>query len=108
MCIRDSTIGEFYKVSQNFLAALNKRSEIQYAATAFDPTFPQYEVEVNIAKCEDNGIQPADILNLMNVYYGSSYVSNFTEFGQQYQVILQADNQYRGTIEQMNLSLIHI
>ncbi|MCV9927502.1 efflux RND transporter permease subunit [Flavobacterium sp. LS1R49] len=96
------SIGEFYKVSQNFLAALNKRSEIQYAATAFDPTFPQYEVDVNIAKCEDNGIQPADILNLMNVYYGSSYVSNFTEFGQQYQVILQADNPYRGTVEQMN------
>lgn len=96
------TIAEFYKVAQNFLAALNKRSEIQYAATAFDPTFPQYEVDVNIAKCEDNGIQPADILNLMNVYYGSSYINNFTEFGQQYQVILQADNPYRGTVEQMN------
>lgn len=96
------SIPEFYKVAQNFLAALNKRSEIQYAATAFDPTFPQYEVDVNVAKCEDNGIQPSDILNLMNVYYGSSYISNFTEFGQQYQVILQADNPYRGTVEQMN------
>lgn len=96
------SIPEFYKVAQNFLAALNKRNEIQYAATAFDPTFPQYEVDVNVAKCEDNGIQPSDILNLMNVYYGSSYISNFTEFGQQYQVILQADNPYRGTVEQMN------
>ncbi|MEZ0004684.1 HAE1 family hydrophobic/amphiphilic exporter-1 [Flavobacterium sp. 28YEA47A] len=96
------TIGEFYKVAQNFLAALNKRKEIQYAATAFDPNFPQYEVDVNTAKCEDNGIHPSDILNLMSVYYGSSYVSNFTEFGQQYQVILQADNPYRGTIDQLN------
>lgn len=96
------TISEFYGVAQNFLAALNKRSEIQYAATAFNPNFPQYEVDVNVAKCEDNGIQPSDILSLMNVYYGSSYVSNFTEFGQQYQIILQADNPYRGTVEQMN------
>ena len=96
------SISDFYAVSQNFLAALNKRPEIQYAATAFNPNFPQYEVDVNIAKCEDNGIQPSDILSLMNVYYGSSYVSNFTEFGQQYQIILQADNPYRGTVEQMN------
>lgn len=96
------SISDFYGVAQNFLAELNKRSEIQYAATAFNPNFPQYEVDVNLAKCEDNGIQPSEILSLMNVYYGSSYVSNFTEFGQQYQIILQADNPYRGTVEQMN------
>lgn len=96
------SIADFYTVSQNFLNTLNKRSEIQYAATAFNPNFPQYEVDVNVAKCTDNGIQPSDILSLMNVYYGSSYISNFTEFGQQYQIILQADNSYRGTIEQMN------
>ncbi len=96
------TISDFYAVSQKLLDALNKRNEIQYAATAFNPNFPQYEVDVNVAKCEDNGIQPSEILSLMNVYYGSSYVSNFTEFGQQYQIILQADNSYRGTIEQMN------
>ncbi|MFP3632569.1 efflux RND transporter permease subunit, partial [Burkholderia sp. SIMBA_045] len=77
------SISDFYAVSQNFLAALTKRPEIQYAATSFNPNFPQYEVDINIAKCEDNGIQPSEILNLMNVYYGSSYVSNFTEFGQQ-------------------------
>lgn len=95
-------ISEFYGVAQNFLAELNKRSEIQYAATAFNPNFPQYQVDVDVAKCEDNGIQPSALLNLMNVYYGSSYISNFTEFGQQYQIILQADNPYRGTIDQMN------
>lgn len=95
-------INEFYGVAQNFLAELNKRSEIQYAATAFNPNFPQYQVDVDVAKCEDNGIQPSALLNLMNVYYGSSYISNFTEFGQQYQIILQADNPYRGTIDQMN------
>ncbi len=96
------SVADFYNIAQNFLDKLNKRSEIQYAATAFNPNFPQYEVDVNVAKCEDNGIQPSDILNLMNVYYGSSYVNNFTQFGQQYQIILQADNSYRGTVEQMN------
>lgn len=96
------TVADFFQVAQNFLEVLNKRTEIQYAATAFNPNFPQYEVDVNVAKCEINGIQPSEILSLMNVYYGSSYVNNFTQFGQQYQIILQADNGYRGTIQQMN------
>ncbi len=90
------TIAEFYNVAQNFLNALNERPEIQYAATAFNPNFPQYEVDVNPAKCADAGVAVSDVLNLMSVYYGSSYISNFTQFGQQYEVVMQADTLYKG------------
>lgn len=100
------TISEFYSVSQKFLASLNNRPEIQYAATAFDPNFPQYRVDVNVAKAEDNGVLPSAILDVMNSFYGSSYISNFTRFGQQYQIIMQADTAYRGTIAQMNNIMI--
>ncbi|MES2064862.1 MAG: efflux RND transporter permease subunit [Bacteroidota bacterium] len=100
------TISDFNKVAQKFLATLNNRPEIQYAATAFDPNFPQYQVDVNVVKAEDNGVSPSEILDLMNSFYGSSYISNFTQFGQQYQVIIQADTSYRGSIEQMNNMMI--
>jgi HAE1 family hydrophobic/amphiphilic exporter-1 len=89
----------FYKISQNFLAALNKRPEILYATTAYNPNNPQYLLDVNVAKCKDAGVLVTDILSAMQVYYGSFYVSNFNEFGQQYQVILQADTAYRATPE---------
>jgi HAE1 family hydrophobic/amphiphilic exporter-1 len=89
----------FYKISQNFLAALNKRPEIMYATTAYNPNNPQYLLDVNVAKCKDAGVLVTDILSAMQVYYGSFYVSNFNEFGQQYQVILQADTMYRATPE---------
>lgn len=100
------TIAEFFAVSQKFLAALNNRPEIQYAATAFNPNFPQYEVDVNVPKATSDGIAPADILSVMNTFYGSSYIGNFTQFGQQYQIIMQADTPYRGTLEQMNNIMI--
>ncbi|HEY0274110.1 MAG TPA: efflux RND transporter permease subunit, partial [Chitinophaga sp.] len=91
------TIDEFYKVGQAFLGELNDRSEIQYAATSFNPNFPQYEMDVNVAKCKDAGIMVTDVINAMQAFYGSSYVSNFNEFGQQYRVIIQADTNYRAT-----------
>ena len=96
------TTAEFYKVAQTFLAALNSRPEIQYAATSFNPNFPQYLLDVNVAKCRDAGVLVTDVLNAMQVFYGSSYISNFNEFGQQYRVIIQADAKYRSSPEGLN------
>lgn len=93
------TTDEFYNVASKFLSALNKRPEIQYAATSFNPHFPQYQLSVNVPKIKDVGLTVTQVLNTMQVFYGSSYVSNFTQFGQQYQVIEQADTFYTGSPE---------
>ena len=93
---------EFYKVAQNFLNALKTRPEIQYAATSFNPNFPQYRIDVNVARCKDAGVAVSDVLGTMQVFYGSLYASNFNEFGQQYQVILQADTNYRASPAGLN------
>nr|GFB94627.1 hypothetical protein [Tanacetum cinerariifolium] len=90
---------EFYKVAQDFLAALNQRPEIQYATTAFNPGFPQYQLAVNVAKVKEAGLTEANILNAMQVYYGGVYSTNFNQFGKQYRVMVQADTSYRASPE---------
>ena len=95
-------INEFYAVSQQFLAALAKRPEIQYAASPFNPKFPQYEMSVNIAKVKEAGLGVDEILRTMQYYYGGNYVSNFNKFGKQYRVIIQADTNYRASLEGLN------
>ena len=100
------SIADFYQVSQNFLAALNKRPEIQYAATPFNPGFPQYELSVNVAKVKDAGIGVDEILNTMQFYYGGFYAGNFSKFGKQYRVMIQADTNYRANLE--GLSKIYV
>ena len=96
------TTDQFYQVAQSFLGTLNKRPEIQYAKTSFNPNFPQYEMDINVPKCKDAGVTVTNILNAMQVFYGSAYASNFTEFGQQYQVIIQADSDYRAAPSGLN------
>jgi HAE1 family hydrophobic/amphiphilic exporter-1 len=90
---------EFFKVAQDFLAALNQRPEIQYATTAFNPGFPQYQLSVNVAKVKEAGLTEANILNAMQVYYGGLYSTNFNQFGKQYRVMVQADTSYRANPE---------
>lgn len=88
-------INNFFTVAQGFLGKLNQRPEIQYAQTTFNPTFPQYQLDIDAAKCKRAGISPTTILSTMQGYYGGLYASNFNRFGKLYRVYIQADAQYR-------------
>ncbi len=97
-----SDLGTFYKESTTFLAALNQRPEIQFASTAFNPNFPQYEVVVNVPRVKEAGLTVNDVLNAMQGYYGGIYASNFNQFGKQFRVMIQADASYRANPEGIN------
>jgi HAE1 family hydrophobic/amphiphilic exporter-1 len=103
--VQDRTGGDinhFSDVTNKFLTALNQRPEIQYAASFFNTNFPQFEVEVNVAKCKESNISPATVLTTLQGYYGSLYASNFNEFGKQYRVMIQADAAYRSDVQSLD------
>lgn len=103
--LQDKTGGdlnEFFKITQNFLEKLAQRPEIAAAQTSFNPTFPQYMVDIDVAKCKQAGISPNDILTTLQGYYGGMYVSNFNRFGKLYRVMMQADANYRISPETLN------
>ena len=77
-------------VTQGFIAALNERPEVQLAYTSFSSDFPQYQIDVDAAKCIRAGTTTDAVLSVLSGYYGSMYVSNFNRFTKLYRVILQA------------------
>ena len=96
--LHDKTGGDlntFYEVAQEFLGKLKERPEIATAQTSFNPTFPQYMIDIDAAKCKQAGISPNDILTTLQGYYGGIYASNFNRFGKLYRVMIQADPRYR-------------
>ncbi|MDH6358053.1 efflux RND transporter permease subunit [Parabacteroides sp. PF5-9] len=88
-------LDQFFQEAQGFLGKLNQRPEILYAQTTFNPTFPQYQLDIDAAKCKRAGISPTAILSTMQGYYGGLYASNFNRFGKLYRVYIQAEAQYR-------------
>lgn len=93
---------EFYKVNNEFLAKLSERPEIQYATTPFNPGFPQYMMDINLAKAKDAGVSVNTILSTMQGYYGGLYASNFNKFGKQYRVMIQASPEFRTNTQGLN------
>ncbi|MBP1222505.1 efflux RND transporter permease subunit [Flavobacterium sp. 1355] len=96
------TTAEFFKINTAFLEQLAKRPEIQYATTPFNPGFPQYMMDVNLAKAKDAGVTINSILSTMQGYYGGLYASNFNKFGKQYRVMIQAAPEFRANPEGLN------
>ncbi|MDE6264894.1 MAG: efflux RND transporter permease subunit [Paramuribaculum sp.] len=90
-----SDINDFFAIVQGFLAKLNEQPEVQVAMTTFNPTFPQYMIDIDAAKAKQAGISPRDILTTLQGYYGGMYVSNFNRFGKIYRVMMQANPESR-------------
>lgn len=96
------SINDFYAVVQNFLAELMAQPEIQMAYSTFNPTFPQYMIDIDAAKAKQAGISPQTILSTLQGYYGGMYVSNFNRFGKIYRVMMQASPESRVSPETLS------
>ena len=103
--IQDKGDDSWQKVSQvsnEFLGALMQRPEIQYAMTNFNPSFPQYEMDINVERAKDAGVSMTDIFNTMQGYYGGLYTTDFNKFGKQYRVMIQAKPEDRADESSLN------
>ena len=95
------TLDHFFEVVKSYTAALEARPEINSAKTTFNPSFPQYQLDIDAAACKKAGISPSDILSTMQGYFGGLYASNFNRFGKMYRVMVQADPDLRKNMESM-------
>lgn len=105
MQIQDRTGGDidkFYEITTNLVKKLQERDEVMIAMTNFDPSFPQKQIEVNMAKIKDAGLSLNDVMSALQVYVGSFYASNFNLYGKQFRVMIQASPEYRTKLDDLN------
>lgn len=102
--LQDVSSGSFDELAdakQKLQQALFQRPEIQYASSYFQTDYPQYMVNVDVAKVQRAGISVQSVMNVMQAYYGGLYISNFNRFGKLYRVYVQADPEARGSKESL-------
>ena len=103
--MQDKTGGDlnhFFDVVKSYNAALEARPEINSAKTTFNPSFPQYMLDIDAAACKKAGISPSDILSTMQGYFGGLYASNFNSFGKMYRVMVQAEPEATKNLESLS------
>ncbi|MFA7687265.1 MAG: efflux RND transporter permease subunit [Moheibacter sp.] len=90
-------LNEFNQVAQTYIGELMKRPEIQYAQTSFNTSYAQYEIELNIPRAKQSGVSVSSIFNALQGYIGGIYAADFTRYGKQFRVMVQALPEDRAT-----------
>lgn len=103
--LQDRSNGSLDKLANTtytFINALMQRKEIGGAFTTFATGNPQFMLEIDNAKAKQLGISISELLQTLQIYYGSSFVSDFNRFGKYFRVMAQADIPYRADAASLN------
>jgi HAE1 family hydrophobic/amphiphilic exporter-1 len=90
------------KTTQEFIKKLTERPEIQYAQSSFNTNYPQYEIELNTALAKELGVPISSIFSTLQGYIGSIFAADFSRFGKQYRVYVQALPEDRAELKDLD------
>ncbi|MCX7664021.1 MAG: efflux RND transporter permease subunit [Gemmataceae bacterium] len=99
---RTSDYKRLGEVTDQFMAALQKRPELSNLFTFYTANYPQYELIINNEIAMQKGVSIAKALDNLNIMIGSTYEQGFVRFEQFYKVYVQAAPQYRRMPEDLN------
>ncbi|UOE39341.1 efflux RND transporter permease subunit [Chryseobacterium oryzae] len=105
MVLLDKAGGDFSELDQKtneLIGNLMKRPEIEFAQTSFNTKYPQYQMEINVPLAKQKGISVNSILETMQGYIGGIYSADFTKYGKQFRVMVQALPENRENAESLN------
>ncbi|MGI4729911.1 MAG: efflux RND transporter permease subunit [Janthinobacterium lividum] len=92
----------FEKVVKKFVAAAQKNPATSTAFSYFSAHTPSFDLTVDRVKCEKLGVNITDVFSTMQAFMGSLFVNNFTLYNRTYHVVIQADEDYRALVSDIN------
>lgn len=98
MMIQDKSGSNYEFLAQNvnkFVAEARKRPELLNVRPNFLPSVPQLFADVDKEKALKEGVQVSEVYGALQTFLGGSYVNDFSRFGRQWRVFLQAEPSYR-------------
>jgi hydrophobe/amphiphile efflux-1 (HAE1) family protein len=84
-----------YAASQELIGKAWQTPGLARVFTSYQINVPQLDADVDRLKAKSQGVPLANVFETMQVYLGSLYVNDFNRFGRTYQVMAQADAQFR-------------
>ena len=105
----DRTGGSFTEldnVATEFSGNLTKQNTIAFANNPFNTNFPQFQLDIDIAKAKQAGVSVNDILSTLQGYIGGIFAADFSRFGKQYRVYVQSLPEDRNDLESLDMIFV--
>ena len=91
----DHTPQELADATNALVTAANKDPNFGGVFTLYNSGAPSLYVDIDREKAEKVGLTPTDVFSTLQLYLGSAYVNDFNFLNRTYQVVVQADEQFR-------------
>lgn len=104
MYVQDRTGGKIEDLGNlvnEIIVKANQRPELMGVRTALAANIPQFKIDIDIEKVKSKGVDLNDIYSTINATFGSFYVNDFSLQGRTYRVNVQAIDEYRNNIEDL-------
>jgi hydrophobe/amphiphile efflux-1 (HAE1) family protein len=89
---------ELYKTTQALIGAAMGSGKFGLTYTGYTVNVPQLEADVDREKAKSQGVPLANLYETLQINLGSLYVNDFNRFGRTYQVVAQAEQQFRDDV----------
>ena len=98
----DHTPQQLATAANALVAAANKDPDFARVFTLYNAGAPSLYADIDREKTEKVGLTPNDVFSTLQLYLGSQYVNDFNYLGRTYEVLAQADEQFRKTPEDIS------
>ena len=93
---------ELAQVSNGLIFQANSDPRLERVFSTYRANVPQYLLEVDRDKTKAIGVSLSEVFLTLQAQLGSLYVNDFNRFGRTYQVILQAEGDFRSKPGDLN------
>ncbi len=95
----DNGLDALYSATQGLIAKGYETPGLAGLFTSFTINTPQLDADIDRVKAKAMGVPLANVFETMQINLGSLYVNDFNRFGRTYQVVAQADADFRSRAE---------
>jgi hydrophobe/amphiphile efflux-1 (HAE1) family protein len=88
-------IGSLARQADALVEATHARKDLAFVQNTFHSSVPQYKVDMNLDKVQTMNIPVTEAYNGLQTFLGGLYVNDFNTFGHTWQVVVQADPEFR-------------
>src|SRR5262249_40080381 len=97
----EGDLAHLQKQAEKLIAESKKQPKLAGLLTVFRANSPQLYVDLNRDQCQVMGVNPSDVFTTLQVYLGSFYVNDFNKFGRTWQVVVQAEGEFRDNVDKV-------
>ncbi len=88
--------------TEDLVAEGNANPSLTNLFSVFRANVPMLKVEPDPRACMEKGVNLRDFADTLQVYQGSLYVNDFNLFGRSWQVVVQAEHEFRDQVEDIS------